>query len=451
MTIDALTGKRSSVSFSKLSHNSLIVALIGLGFLVLFYRIAGMRVYLFDFLAIFFLTIASANFLRLRVIKSSGLRDVGPIISLILLIFFTDALSIIGALYNGNSDVLTQFSKAILYKLLLTMFMVSFLIFNAHSGFKHSIHYLKILIFMVVASCLYQFIFISVNLGLNVNLDEIIWPFLSLGSWVPMEEDIRIGGGIFNTVYLRHGGFAGNPNMLVAQIVCILPITLAIAVFSPNKKWFLLLPILIFSLFLTLSRSGILGLIIILALFPVFFKVRRAIYVNTLIFFSLALPLLFTLYKYLDLSFFGGLYDLLSYRVGGESYFESSRFELLLAGIDIWSDYPLFGSGLSSSPVLLEDYDITRITGPSLHNYWLQLFVEKGILAMSNLVYYMFIWYSCFRDRSRYWRSLTVTLTCLVILGLSNNALGAPFVQVFLLSLFCAGCKERGQPGKALK
>jgi hypothetical protein len=436
---EALPIKKYSVSLTNVVHYILMIGLIALGLVSLFYRILGMRVYLFDLISIFFIAIFSIYFFRQKTIKRPMIREISPLICLISLMFLADTISIIGVLGNGDQDSLIQFSKAIVYKFVLSVFMISFLIFNALSDFKYSYSYLKILFIMVLLSSLYQFIFIFFALSLEVNLDEIIWPLLSFGSWVPMETSSRIGGGAVNFVFIRHGGFAGNPNLLIAQIICVVPIIAALAASTSLKSRTILLFIFTLSTLATLSRSGMAGLVIIFLLYPLFFKVRSSAYPKGLILFVSFASLLLGIDWYRDLGVIDGLYNLAVTRLQGESYFESSRYRLVQAGIDMWSAYPIFGVGLSSSPVLLEGYEIAQLTGASLHNYWLQIFVEKGIFAMVTVVYYLYIFYSGIRQGNRYGSALSLSLVCLFVLGFSNNALASPFIQVFLVVLYCAG------------
>ena len=439
--IEAIPLKKHIVPLSKLVHYILLAALFALGIVSLYYRILGARVYLFDLMSIFFIAIVAIYFFRLNTIKRSMIREIFPLVCLISLMFLVDTLSIVGALSNGHHDSLVQFSKAILYRFILAVFIISFLIFNALTGFKYAYSYLKILIIMVLLSSLYQFMFIFFTLSLDVNLDEIIWPLLSFGSWVPSEANGLIGDGA-GFLFMRHGGLATNPNILVAQIICVVPIIAALAFSTPTKSWVVLLSIFILSILTTLSRSGMAGLVIIFLLFPLFFKVRARTYAKYLIFFGFLTSLLLAVDLNNDLGLLAGLYDLMIARVQGEGYFESSRYRLVQAGIDMWSMYPIFGVGLSSSPVLLESYDITRLTGANLHNYWLQIFAEKGIFAIVTVVFYLFIFYSGIRQGNVYGSALSLSLVCLCIIGFTNSALSSPFIQVFLVVLYCVGHKN---------
>ena len=436
---EALPIKKYSVSLTNVVHYILMIALIALGMVSLYYRILGIRIYLFDFISILFIAIVMIYLLSLNTIKRSMIRRVFPLVCLISLMFLADTLSIVGVLSNGNHDSIIQFSKAIGNRFTLAVFIILFLIFNALTGFKYSHSYLRLLIIMVLSSSLYQFIFIFFTLIFDVNLDEVIWPLLSFGSWVPMETDSKIGHDAVNFVFIRHGGFAGNPNVLVAQIMCVIPIIAALAASTSTKIWAVLLYIFILSIASTLSRTGILGLVIIFLLFPLFFKVRSSAYKKGLSVFVAFSSLLLGFDWYLDLGVVEGLYNLAVIRIKSEGYFESSRYRLFQAGIDMWSLYPIFGVGLSSSPVLLEGYEITKLTGASLHNYWLQIFAEKGIFAMLTVVYYCYLFFSGIRQGNVYGSALSLSLVCLCVLGFFNSALSSPFIQVFLVVLYCAG------------
>ena len=157
------------MSLSKLVHYFLAVALIGLAFVSLYYKILGVRVYLFDLLALLFIAIISIYFISLNTIKRSTLKEVRPLIFLILLVFLADTLSVLGVLSNGHQDSMGQFIKAISHSMFLTVFIIFFLVFNALNDFKYSNSYLKFFIITMLLSCLYQFTFIFLYLGYDVN------------------------------------------------------------------------------------------------------------------------------------------------------------------------------------------------------------------------------------------------------------------------------------------
>lgn len=429
------------MSLNKLVHYFLVVTLIGSGFVSLYYRILGVKVFLFDFLGVLFIVIISIYFISLNTIKSSTLKEVSPLIFLILLVFLTDTLSVLGVLSSGHQDSMGQFVKGISHSMFLTVFIIFFLVFNALNDYKYSKSYLKIFIFTMLLSCLYQFTSIFLDLGYDVNLDEIVWPLLSFGSWASNGQDAHIGSA--GLTFVRHGGFAVNPNLLVAQLVSVIPITLAVAKSSSIKTYLFIFVIFILSMLATISRSGILSLGVVLVLYPVFFKVHKKNFINALSVSLTLVCLLLVVDWYLGLGVINIIYKLLEIRINSEGYFDSSRFQLVLAGLDMWSNYPLFGVGLNNSQIMLENYEISRSTGVNLHNYWLQIFVEKGIFVFPKIIYYVFIFYSSLRYRNIYGSSLALTLIALGVTGLMNNALASPFIQVLLVVIFCAAVQER--------
>ena len=55
------------------------------------------------------------------------------------------------------------------------------------------------------------------------------------------------------------------------------------------------------------------------------------------------------------------LVDSVTRRMTSQSYVDSPRMLLVIAGFDMLSNSPIFGVGLGNAAVLLENYDIFRI------------------------------------------------------------------------------------------
>jgi O-antigen ligase len=180
-----------------------------------------------------------------------------------------------------------------------------------------------------------------------------------------------------------------------------------------------------------------------LVLYPIFYNFNIKFFINFLKV-SLTLVCIFlAIVVYDEFNTVIDIYKLLEMRILTINYFESPRLQLVLAGIEIWSNHPLFGVGLNNSQVMLENYKITDITGPNLHSNWLQIFVEKGIFAFSTIIYFMFIFYSSLRYGNRYGSSLALCIIVLAIVGFFNNAIAHSFIQVLLVAQYCVIIQER--------
>jgi len=141
--------------------------------------------------------------------------------------------------------------------------------------------------------------------------------------------------------------------------------------------------------------------------------------------------------SFFDLGFINGIYDLAVARSSDRPYFESARWSLVLAGVDLFEKSPIFGNGLNSSPVLLEGYSVVATTGPDLHNYWMQLFVERGVFSILRVLFYGFILFQCYKFKNIYSQALAVSILCLLVNSMTNNGLAHPFVQLSIVCMYC--------------
>lgn len=190
---------------------------------------------------------------------------------------------------------------------------------------------------------------------------------------------------IYDILITRWAGAFGNPNSL-ALVISINIIFIIILFYSEkiNRRIKLfVLPFLILNfgiiLFLTNSRAAILSLI--LSLIFLFFQLRRRIilYLASFIF------LFFIVYLFSPI-----LQELVDTYLRLETV--SQRDYLWKAGLDIISDYPLFGVGPEQYPKYFYTYIPTSgsyffnlyiiLQKPHPHNYSLWMIAENGILGL---------------------------------------------------------------------
>ena len=268
----------------------------------------------------------------------------------------------------------------------------------------------------------------------EVNIDDIVWPALSFGGYMP-EDNRKLGKDTCN--FARHGGFSKNSNMLVTQILCVLPYALLMSVLV-SKRYIVIAAIFLVSILLTISRSGILGLLMIICCIPFVSRRIFVAYGRFLLAWCAVIGVSFaTIDSFYNLGIINGIYDLFVARSSGRPYFESARWSLVLAGFDIAEKSPIFGLGLNASPVLLVGYSITAVTGHDLHNYWLQLFIERGIFSILRVLFYGFILFQCYKFKNIYGQALMISVVCLLVNSLTNNGLAHPFVQLSIISAYC--------------
>tara|TARA_B100000787_G_C16197901_1_gene302314 strand:+ start:4048 stop:5400 length:1353 start_codon:yes stop_codon:yes gene_type:complete len=433
----------SQLSISRSLHFILQLTMVCFGLVSLSFNVSGLRLHLYVGVSFFFILGVFFYFLKVKALRRSSISKIESILALIAILFIVDFLSFFGAISTENSLILTQFTKGLFQSFFVTLFLICFLIFNAVNQFKYAENYLFILCSMVFLSCIYQVMYIVFLLNYGINIDDLVWPILSFGSYVPPETLGQIGGKALGFEFVRHGGFAINPNLLVTQLICVIPVVLLLTIWDSRKLVFLLV-IFVICMLLTLSRSAFLALAMISILIPIVnWRLFSRYFYRILLFLFVAICTVFIIDNSFDKGFISGMFELSMLRSSGESYFDTSRYHLLLAGIDMFSSSPVLGSGLDSSPVLLLDYPITSVTGPSLHNYWIQLFVEIGVLGIFRVLFYGYMIFECYKINNIYSKAMIVTIFCLLINGMTNNALAHPFMQLFIMCLYCCALRKK--------
>jgi O-antigen ligase len=202
---------------------------------------------------------------------------------------------------------------------------------------------------------------------------------------------------IFDILITRWAGTFGNPNSLALNIS--INIIFVIVVFYSDKIShkikLLFLPVLLLNylviLFLTNSRAAILSLTI--AILFLFYHLQKKI-----ILYLLSVIVLFII-AYLFIPFMQELVD---------TYLRletvSQRDYLWKAGLDIMSDFPIFGVGPEQYPKYFYSYVPTSgsyffnlyiiLQKPHPHNYSLWLITENGILGwLSSLAIFGFYFF----------------------------------------------------------
>ena len=448
MVIKNLMYKKLSEDSSLLLNTSILntafyFLLISASLVSLFYYIGGLRLNLYDIFGFIYILTTFIFILfhqRLTFYKKNFIFI--PILILVL-IFLTELISSIGILISiDDKPSFEQFLKLLISSLLLKLILISFLLHQSIDNFKNTEKYLKFFTYFLVASCIYQYLAIYSRVGLGFSLDEIFWPIISLGSWDYDVKSLEFGsqGGAFSFT-VRHGGFAGNPNFFASQLICAIPLTFYLAS-QKSSKFYFLLWIFVISMFATISRSGTAGMVLAFCLIFIRFLLAQPLsaikYLLYFILFGFVLNFIgesFSFFSIVD------LVDSVTRRMTSQSYVDSPRMLLVIAGFDMLSNSPIFGVGLGNAAVLLENYDIFRITGPSIHNYWVMILVERGLFVIPLILYYTYLFYFSFTVKNMYSKSMGISLFCLVLLGFFNTSLGSLQVQLYLLLLYCVAIK----------
>ena len=421
--------------------------LILIGVPSLFLTVSSATVNFFEIIGLFVILPATFfwAFLSCKIPITVAKTVLFPFLALII-VLLCDVFSFLGLIFNFESYAASQFFKAIIYRTFFFSILTFYILYSIVTKFVYAEQHLRILVLVIVASCLYQFVSIGIFLASGESLDEAIWPLLTVGSWEPWDQDMRLGGEEIPFVFIRHGGFAGNPNILALQIFLVLPVVVFMRVFEKRYVTTSIACICIVSLLLTMSRSALVGMgavaavLIYRALFKFHFDLKLVARSVVLI----------ALLGYSGVFLFGvdaltGFYDLFTYRLNDFSYWDTPRGQLTSVGLDIYSDSPIFGTGAGTSPVWLSKFSISEVTGPSLHNFWLQKMVELGIFALGHVLVFLLFFYHA--SRGGFGLPLALSVTPVAVVGLSNNALSHPFVLAFftVFAMYVCSVRSKGR------
>jgi hypothetical protein len=411
----------------------LSLSVISTQIIYLSYTFSGIEVQAYNIFGIIFIVLFSLiGFRNSRIILYKR-RKIFPLVLLMIAMMFAAAVSVVGAFFTLGD--LAQFSKGFAELAFVNIFAISVIIFLGKYRYLHADYFLRLLIGVLSISCLYQFLAIYFKVINDIDLDSLIWPLIS--SWTPSEEDISIGGkGFF--LAIRHGGFSNNPNTLATLLIAAIPLSLYFA--SSGQKWmYFVVSIFFIAMLTTLSRSGLLGLgvsLMVMGFIGDRLPVKRVAFGLSAL---MTLPLIiYFIEQQFDLSLLSRFLDILYFRLSESNYQDSPRSSLFTAGIDMFSKSPFFGVGINSSPVILGDYEIFKVTGGSLHNYWLELLVALGVFVIPYFLYYIYFLYESFTSKGIYSKALFASLCGLIVNASFHSSLAGIPVQIFILLLYLA-------------
>jgi len=175
----------------------------------------------------------------------------------------------------------------------------------------------------------------------------------------------------------------------------LLPLSLLFGIlWLHDRKWWMLVASVLatFALLLTYTRSAWLAWIV--AVFAVLVLPRPK-----WILYATAALLLFV--SFMPIGMFGRLWSSFNPRV--ESNLD--RIRMVQAGVEMIRDYPLFGVGPGNVKEMYTLYrrpDAPRFKVPHLHNNVIQIWAERGVLALAGYILFIFFFV---RECARGWRT----------------------------------------------
>ena len=319
-------------------------------------------------------------------------RGVMPRTTAIVLGFFAAfvLLYLFGFFNIATQQGLDQFTKGMVKFVLHFLFLaagVTYLVQRSQRYYWRALGWFSV---GLVANCLYGILqLLSARAG--HNLDRTVLSPLTGGA-----SSINIYGAVGGQSVYRPNALTGDPNhlgiMLVAPILSLLPVYLRLERGHPLKRRLAAgLGFMLIILLATLSRSGLLGLGVGLAVLVVpyrrFTRSRALLYPLG----AVAVVLAYVLYRRWD--YFSVV---LRSRVqtGGAS--SSAHFAVYDFIPQIVHSHPLLGLGLNNFSVYYEF--VTGKTNWGPHSFWVALIVETGLVGL--LLFVVFLRYVYVRLRA---------------------------------------------------
>ena len=381
---------------------------LNFGFTVMFYDVL-----ILAFIALFFFNNSFPHRKWLRINKS-----IKCFIYLKWGWFFLLVASGFCLLYNnpGQEEILL-YSKGLILTLIYTIFFFLLGIFYTMISAVERTRIFYFFLSGALLSCFYQFAQLILMEKYEIDIDNIIWPFLSYN----MGADLMPFEGREWAGFYRAGGLLGGPNPQG-----ILATSFLLFLFLDSKKnrrhnvFFFI--IFFLSLSLTMSRSSFLAAFVSFTLF-FFFEYR-------------------TILKCLKMSI---CYVLMAICTIGYLYWDKIIFYLPARGLEdpfriniykmVWDASiinPLFGHGYNTISLLFQRE--MNLYGWSAHNSWLVYLYENGAVGFGyQIIIMLYILYKCVTNSS----PKSKALLCSYI-GICIASLFATYMSLFFLQYFVA-------------
>jgi O-antigen ligase len=266
---------------------------------------------------------------------------------------------------------------------------------------------------------------------------------------VPEMRRLALMGHAFFTVWIAAAGlwqyYGGHQQDLEHRITGysthvmtfsgqLLPLSLLFGIlWLHERKWWMFVPAFLasFALLLTFTRSAWLAWIV--AIFVVLVLPRPK-------WLAYAAAALILFVSFMPIDMFGRLMSSFDPRV--ESNLD--RIRMLEAGKEMIRDYPLFGVGPANVKEVYPIYrrpDAPRFKVPHLHNNIVQIWAERGILALAAYVLFLYFFVRecarAWRGPSRKWAEAGIAVAAgLTCAGMFEFNFGDTEVFYLMLDLF---------------
>jgi O-antigen ligase len=254
----------------------------------------------------------------------------------------------------------------------------------------------------------------------GVYIDDIIWQYVSINKSIDPTNVTWAVLGIPRGI--------GFPGVNSAATYNVLAIPLLLAYYFKDRSKYILIALLVIiaGILVTLSRTGILGFIISVFIYLYLERKKVKYFFGIVTGFGLLITGLFFYYK-----------EYINAIVDARSGIDWTRIGLFKGGLNLISENLIFGVGINNYSVVNKTIMDTQIIDDNLHNSWLSIFVETGLIGLLIFIFFMFyiLWVSNVK-KTFCSNALISTLIGAFFGGLTNSLFDNFYFNFWLVLIF---------------
>ena len=349
-----------------------------------------------------------------RILLKADLKIYLVLLYILLLIGIISGFKILKSYdIEGSFD---QYVKAVLSNGIFVIFSTFFVIFLSRLSNDRRCQVLKYYIYGVLLSSIYGVAGTILYKTTGLRIEAYIWDYISYNSGQRFDEPLT-----WTVMGIRRGiGFPGVAAG-AAYNMTILPLLLLFALYRGKLKDYLYLFVCFAGFIVTLSRTGIASLVIALTVLTFLsLKIHRKSVVRIVLVLIPILAVGFIARHYIsEISLYRSIKDV-------------SRLMQWESGLQIFYENPIMGVGMNNFSVARNFLGASFYHDANLHNSWLTLLVELGIVGFSCYAgLLVFMLRKTFVRNDVLYKGFVSA-----IVGLSVGALGNQMFDLFYFKFF---------------
>jgi len=354
-------------------------------------------------------------------IKPIIIKIIKPYLIFIWLIIFIKIFSGIKILLKYNyADSFEQYFFAILSEITYTIFFSICIVLLSQITIKERAKIVKCFIFGVFLSSVYGITHMIFFLKSGVYIDDIIWQYVSINkSTEPTNIDWAVLG-------MPRG--IGFPGVNAAATYNVLAIPLLLAYYFKERSNYLLiiLIVIIAGMLVTFSRTGLISFLVSTLIYFYLERKKRKYLLRIPIGFGLLITGLFIYYQ-----------EYINLIVASRSGIDWSRIGLFKGAFKLISENLILGVGVNNYSIVNKTIADIHIIDHNLHNSWLSIFVETGLIGLLIFIFFMFYMIRVSIKKYTFFsNALISTLIGVFIGGLTNSLFDIFYFNFWLVLIF---------------